>query len=125
MVFDRYAGLARSRNIGTISFGADFGYGDTLSCATSRNPLFDTLRVDPDTGRPKQKMVDSALICDLLHLVRTKTSFAYMVIADDDDFIPALFTAEKWGGRVALLQNRVSVNSHLRLDGMVFPLRKS
>jgi hypothetical protein len=64
-------------------------------------------------------MVDASLICDLLHLVRCRDSELYIVVANDDDFIPALFTAEAWRGKVILLHNRQNMNSHLRLNGII------
>jgi len=76
------------------------------------------LRRDFETGKPRQKMVDASLICDLLHLVRCYDSDLYIVIANDDDFLPALFTAEAWRGKVVLLHNRTDTNPHLRLNGL-------
>jgi hypothetical protein len=118
LIFERYVRSARSRNI-RKSFGADFTYSETLSCNTHRAPLFDTLRRDEYTAELRQKMVDTALVCDLLHLVRTRDSHMYMIVADDDDFVPALFTAESWNGKVVLLHRRPSLNAHLDLKGLV------
>jgi hypothetical protein len=118
-VFDKYVFSARSRTIRYILFGTDYAFGDVLCCNSYRNPIFDTLRQNPETEEPRQKMVDASLICDLLHLVRCRDSELYIVVANDDDFIPALFTAEAWRGKVILLHNRQNMNSHLRLNGII------
>jgi hypothetical protein len=118
-LFENYILAARSRTLRSISFSTDFKFGDTLCCNSSRNPLFDTLRRNPDTGNMEQKMVDTALACDLLHLVRSRDSYIYIIVASDDDIIPALFTAESWQANVVMLHNRANINSHLRLNGLV------
>jgi hypothetical protein len=63
-------------------------------------------------------MVDTILICDLLHLIRCRDSYLYIVIADDDDFVPALFIAEAWKANVVMLHNRDNTNPHLKLKGI-------
>lgn len=118
ILFDKYLSLARPRTLGKVSFGTDFKFGDMLVCDTPRNPLFDTLRQNQDTRELQQKMVDTALVCDLLYLVRSKEADIYLVIANDDDFVPALFTADSWRARIMLLHNRESLNTHLRLNGL-------
>lgn len=117
-IFEKYLASARSRTIRLVSFSTDLAFGDTLCCSSPRNPIFDTLRQDPDSGELRQKMVDTILVCDLLHLVRCRDSNLFMIVANDDDFVPALFTAESWRAKVVLLHNRSSMNSHLRLDGI-------
>ena len=117
-LFENYVVIARSRTLRSISFSTDFKFGDMLCCNSHRNPLFDTLRLNRDTHVPEQKMVDTALVCDLLHLVRTRESEFYIVISNDDDLIPALFTAESWRANVVMLHNRENMNSHLRLSGL-------
>jgi hypothetical protein len=42
-----------------------------------------------------------------------------MVIASDDDFVPALHTAEAWKARVVMLHDREYINDFLSLDGIV------
>jgi hypothetical protein len=78
---EQFFRTVRSRTIRHISFGADFSFGDSLSCGSKRNPIYDTLRLDPDTKTLRQKMVDTLLVCDLLHLVRCNDSDLYVVIA--------------------------------------------
>jgi hypothetical protein len=118
LTFEKYLFTVRSRTIRHVSFGTDFSFSETLSCGSKRNPIFDTLRRDLDTGRLHQKMVDTSLVCDLLHLVRCQDSNLYIVIASDDDILPALFTAETWRGRVVLMHDRAHTNAHLPLDGL-------
>jgi hypothetical protein len=119
IIFEKYLSTLGSRLIKRVSFGADFSFSETLCCGSRRSPILDTLRTDEDTQKPRQKMVDTSLVCDLLHLVRCKDSSLYIIVADDDDFIPALFTAEMWRGKVVLLHNRPNVNTHLQLDGLL------
>lgn len=114
---ETYAVEARSRTVGSVSFGTDYGFSDTLVCNSLRNPLFDTLRSD-QTGMVKQKMVDTALICDLLQLARSRDSHLYIVVANDDDLLPGIFTAEAWKAKVVLLHTREATNQFLRLDGI-------
>ncbi len=117
-VFENYLTAARSRTIRQVSFSTDFAFGDHLCCSSKRNPIFDTLRADPETREPRQKMVDAILICDLLHLARSRDSQLLIVIANDDDIIPGLFTAEAWKANVVMLHNRPYTNSHLNLFGI-------
>ena len=117
-LFESYLTAARPRTIRLVSFSTDFAFGDALCCGSWRNPIFDTVRQDPQTSELRQKMVDTILICDLLHLVRCKDSRLFIVVANDDDFVPALFTAESWHANVVMLHNRPFVNSHLQLFGI-------
>jgi hypothetical protein len=115
---EKYLFALRSRTIKRVSFGNDFAFSDFPCCRSRRSPIVDTLRLDPETGRLRQKMVDASLICDLLYLVRSRDSDLYIVMANDDDFIPALFTAEMWRGKAILLHNRSNINPHLQLEGI-------
>jgi len=71
------------------------------------------LRRRPESlgANPEQKMVDTALVADLLHAARYGDYDECVVIGDDDDLLPGLFTAEQWGTRVRLLrlQNTTSL----------------
>lgn len=118
VLFEKYLSVARPRTLGKVSFGTDFKFGDVLSCNTLRNPLYDTLRRDQKTKELQQKMVDTALICDLLCMARSKEADIYLVIANDDDFVPGLFTAESWRAKVMLLHSRDYLNGHLSLKGL-------
>lgn len=79
------------RTIGLVSFAPEIKFGNELACDTPRNPLFNTSRAQG------QKMVDTAVACDLLYMLRTGLTDVGIIVSDDDDFVPAIFTAEAWG----------------------------
>lgn len=118
LLFDKYIGTATARTIGNISFSSDFQFSGSLICGTTRLPIVDTLRRDRMTGLLKQKMVDTMLVCDLLHLARTRENTLLLLVASDDDFVPALHTAEAWRARVIMLHDRDHTNSFLSLNGL-------
>ena len=66
--------------------------------------------------------MDTALAADLLAWARLYPSEWAVVLAEDDDVVPPLFTAEAWikphGGR-ALLVRRRSASQYLKLDGLL------
>jgi hypothetical protein len=78
--FELFPYSARARTVGRVSFSTDFAFSEMLCCGGFRNPLFDTLRHDDKSGESRQKMVDTALASDLLHLVRSKFSCAMPVL---------------------------------------------
>ena len=71
-------------------------------------------------------MVDTALATDLLAWARLSPSEWAVVLAEDDDLVPPLFTAEAWikphGGR-ALLVRRRPAGQYLKLDGLLRELQ--
>lgn len=87
-----------ARTIGIVSFSPDLKFGNELVCDTPRNPLFSTLRAQG------QKMVDTAMASDLLYMLRTGIADVAIIVSDDDDFVPAVFTAESWGLESILLR---------------------
>ena len=118
ITFDKYLITAQPRAIKYVSFGTDFRFSESPCCGSSRSPILDTLRLDRDSKQLHQKMVDTSLVCDLLHLVRCQDLKLYIIVAADDDFVPALFTAEMWRGRVVLMHDRPYTNAHLHLHGL-------
>ena len=113
-----------------VLFRQTVGYGHTLLNALPerRHPgrhihLGDTLRPRPD--RPwrdeEEKMADTALAADLLQWAREFPSQWALVLAEDDDIVPPVFTAEAWikarGGRAFIVRTR-KVTQYLRLDGL-------
>ena len=112
-----------------VDFSPTVQYGDTLLEALPerrhRRPpihLPNTLR-DRATGRPpEEKMVDTALAADLLAWARQSPSEWALVLAEDDDVAPPLFTAEAWikphGGRALLLRKRPA-GQFLKLDSLL------
>ena len=125
-----FTALSRDR----IDFSPAVQYGDTLIEALperqhrDRRPpihLPNTLRDQAKGQPPEEKMVDTALAADLLAWARRSPSEWALVLAEDDDVAPPLFTAEAWikphGGRALLLRKRPA-GQYLRLDGLLRPL---
>lgn len=85
--------------------------------------LPDSLRRNRETGKWEEKMVDTALATDLLAHARGTPEDWRLVLAEDDDLIPPLFTAEAWGkvrgGKTRLLRHRTTHNPHVNLDGLL------
>lgn len=114
-----------------VSYLPDIEFGDRLSCGGVRTPLLDTLR-RRDDGVEQQKMVDTALVADLLGFSRTESSAFRrgvtpramgIVIGNDDDLLPGSFAAEQWGLPVKVLRvNRDSESRFLKTQEMVYSL---
>jgi hypothetical protein len=116
---------------GQVVFELPIEYGDRLLDALphrqrSRNPLVhlpDTYRSNCETQKMEEKMVDTALATDLLAHSRRAPKDWRLVLAEDDDLIPPLFTAEAWskgrGGKTLLLRHRTAHNPHICLDGLL------
>ena len=117
-IFDQYATIATSQTIEKTSFGTDFSFSGDMACSSKRSPIFDTMRFNRETGEKSQKMVDALLACDLLHLAKCKQYGVHIIVANDDDAIPAIFTAEAWHAKVVLLHSRPNTNQHLNLHGI-------
>lgn len=109
------------------SYLPDLSFGNELICGGARVPLFDTLRsID---GVERQKLVDTALVADLLCYTRTESSgfgrgrelsSIGLVVADDDDLLPGIFVAESWGLPIKVLRvSRGEENRHLKLSGLM------
>ncbi len=107
-------------------------FGDILLSAYDHrlNPrirvhLPNTLRASLDGGNDREKMVDSALVCDLLSCTRSDPQSLRIVMAEDDDVIPAVFVSERWGkdhgGKTFIARTRDSSN-FLVLDNLVWQL---
>ena len=113
-----------------VLFRQSVGYGHTLlsTLPERRHPrsqihLADTLRRRTDRARrdEEEKMVDTALAADLLQWARESPSQWALVLAEDDDIVPPVFTAEAWikahGGRAFIVRTR-RLGQYLRLDGL-------
>lgn len=86
-----------ARTIGSVSFTAGFEFGNELCCYDDPVPLYDTFR---GGGQEKgQKMVDTAITSDFLHLARSYPDMIGLIVSDDDDFLPAILTARAWAYR--------------------------
>lgn len=116
-----------------VSFLPEIEFGNELTCGGPRLPLLDTVRARPSDNTIEQKMVDTALVADLLCITRTEsrgfsqanpTQSMAIIIADDDDVLPGAVTAERWGLPVHVLRvNRTSESPHIRTAGLVEWLR--
>lgn len=115
--FEKFISRYKGRAIGRISFGSDFMFGDDILSGSIRSPLRYTLRkrTNGNTGVTElcQKMVDTSLVSDLLHAARTRTFDRIIIVGDDDDLLPGIFTAECWGAHVHFI--RINNSSTLPL----------
>lgn len=116
----------RAQAIADASFLPDVSFGNRLVCGGSRGEIFDTLRVMD--GVERQKLVDTALVADLLCFTRSESGAFRrgeephamgLIMADDDDLYPGLFVAEQWGLPVHMLRvTREGENKHLQVSGL-------
>ncbi len=100
-----------ARRFSNVSFNPGFQFGNELLCNNGANPIFSTFRGGGQASG--QKMVDTSIVCDLLHLIRYGYADTAVVVADDDDFIPALLTAKAWSGHAILLRKPDRPVSHV------------
>lgn len=72
-------------------------------------------------------MVDTALTCDVLASARSSPSDIRLIMGEDDDLVPAAFTADSWGkekgGRTFILRNR-EMSEHLNMTGIYRKLER-
>ena len=84
--------------------------------------LANTLRQRNGKSDLEEKMTDSALAADLLHWARETPSQWALILAEDDDIVPPIFTAEAWiqsyGGRVYIVRKR-SGTQYAITDGIL------
>ena len=109
-VMRAYASKVRTYHEGRVAFRSGRGgiqLGDTLACVPGRLArnhgvhLLDTLR--SRNGRSEEKMVDTALVVDLLGLASRKEADRYLVVSDDDDMLPGILAAQAAGARSMML----------------------
>ena len=107
-----FADLSRSPN---VRFSAEVRYGDELLAALSKRAharppihLPDTWRQQDRGSSRAEKMVDTALAADLLDRARNDPHEWTLVLSEDDDVVPPVFTAEAWirpyGGCVLIVR---------------------
>ncbi|WP_143498928.1 hypothetical protein [Pseudomonas sp. Irchel 3A18] len=114
------AGSQLSRRLGVCSFSPEVVFGNVLLCGGRRSKLYNTLRRREDTQKDEQKMVDTALVSDLLTSVRNDRGSVHIVIGDDDDLIPGVITADSWGARVILARVRREFDcAHLNVTDLI------
>ena len=109
-----FTNLPRSRN---VRFLEEVRYGDELLTALpqrahTRPPVHlpDTWRQQEQNGPRVEKMVDTAMAADLLDRARNAPHEWALILSEDDDMVPPVFTAEAWmephGGRVVIVRTR-------------------
>lgn len=112
-----------------IVINPEVSYGDLLLSGLSHRiskakniHLPGTLR-DRGGDHVGEKMVDTALASDLLSLAFSDPKDWSIVLAEDDDLVPPIFTAEAWkdrhGGKVYLLRKRSVSKSKVLLGGLI------
>jgi hypothetical protein len=119
--------------VGKARFDWQQPFGDILLDAFNHR-LHPRIRVHlPNTfrapiqqgGEHREKMVDAALICDLLCRARAEPESIRIIMAEDDDIVPAAFVGERWtksqGGRTVIARVRADPN-FLALDGLIWLL---
>ena len=126
-----YASKIRTYHEGHVAFlGGDDGIqiGARLACAPDRLVqkhgvhLLDTLR--HRDGESVEKMVDTALVVDLLGLAHRKEAQWYVVVSDDDDMLPGIFAAEAVGARVGMLSRPGKMSRFMsHAKDLIFPYR--
>ncbi|WP_338847880.1 hypothetical protein V8J88_03760 [Massilia sp. W12] len=70
-------------------------------------------------GEWREKMVDSAMVCDILTVARNYDYDLIRVMTEDDDIIPALFVADSLGGDIRVLSTREHQNKYLKIDDLI------
>lgn len=118
---ERYLSEASSKVIGQISFGVDVVVAVNLISGGKRMPLYDSLRqlTEPDGSIVvRQKMVDTALTCDLLQSTRSARDDVHLLIGGDDDLLPGMYMAESWGAIVHMCRLG-EPSHHLNTRGLV------
>ena len=125
-----FSALARTPN---VVWSSNVQYGHTLLAALPerahvRPPIHlpDTYRRQARNEPRAEKMVDTALAADLLDWARRGKNEWALVLSEDDDVVPPLFTAEAWirphGGRVFLVRASRRTGC-LKLDGLLMDER--
>jgi hypothetical protein len=115
--------------VGQTHFNWQSPFGDRLLDAhelrlhaRTKCHLPDTLR--QEEGVYREKMVDTALAADFLFSARTSPETWRLLVAEDDDFIPPLFVAERWSqgkGRTLVLRRRTETG-HQNLKGLLYAI---
>ena len=109
-IVSTYASKMRTYKSGRVAFrGSHDGVqlGDRLACVPGRLArkqgvhLLDTLR--HRNASMEEKMVDTALVVDLVGLAIRKEADRYLVVSDDDDAWPGVLAAEAAGANSVML----------------------
>jgi hypothetical protein len=119
-----------------VSFRRQVYFGDRLLAALDsrlvRNAqihLADTLRQDrANTGRERQKMVDTAMVADIVAHARSYPEDWRIVLSEYDDVFPAILVAEYWTKNerksgVTIVLRKNEPNKHLNAKGLFIEAR--
>lgn len=111
----------------TVVFSPNVGLGDRLTSALDRR-LHARLAIHlPNTLRKRyteleEKMVDTALVADVVSTAYRETGDWIVVVTEDDDLIPSVYVAEAAllgsGAKVILLRKRAQA-SMMNLDDLL------
>ena len=112
-----------------VQIRPDFSYGDRLMSALDRRlhtrlsiHLPNTLRRRGKTDDLEEKMVDTAIAADVVDIAHREPDRWILVVGDDDDLVPPIFTAEavraEHKRRVLILRQRAE-GQFLKLDGIL------
>ena len=117
-----FSDLSPVRN---VVFASNVAYGDCLLHALSSR-LHARLGIHlPNTlqtqhGGLIEKMVDTALAADIVSNAASQTDEWILVVTEDDDLVPPVFTAEallaRYSSRVLMLQSRKRSETFLKLE---------
>lgn len=121
-----YAALSQRPN---VVFSPNVEFGDKLALALDRRlhlrlgiHLPNTVRKRPETDLFQEKMVDTALVADVVTTAHRDAADWILVVTEDDDLVPAIYVAEavlaRTNARVILLRQR-SQPSLLKLDDLL------
>lgn len=122
----------RPNSAANVHVEKDVQFGDRLLAAADdrlvhrRNfHLPDTLRNVPnDTKRHREKMVDTALVADLIAHSRSNVEEWRLVLSEDDDVIPGVLVASYWTRHsrpptcTKLVRGQLP-STHFRLHGLL------
>jgi hypothetical protein len=112
-----------------VVFNAEVGFGDCLlSALSSRMHIKPAIHL-PNTLRNRisgkgleEKMVDTALASDIIVSAYADPDHWILVASEDDDIVPALFSAEaamaRYDSRVLLMTERKRSKTFLKLDNI-------
>jgi hypothetical protein len=117
------------RRIGHITYDWRQPFGCLLTDASPhrlhrllRIHLPNTLRAGIEDSALREKMIDTALTCDVLSSARWNPEDVRLILAEDDDVVPSAFVAEKWakerGGRTFVMRKRPA-SEFLNLQGIL------
>ena len=111
----------------------DLSYGDRLLSAFDKrlhlrlgihlpNTYRAASRQQTKPGMFEEKMVDTAIAADVVHIAYSEPERWILVVGDDDDLVPPVFTAEAvrraHDGRVIIMSRRTQ-GPFLKLDGIL------